>query len=159
RNAERGTFFWVYYSSQLVLMGAEFTRAYAQRRVSENVSASYDRPTDATGVDHYVHLAVGRSPMPPPSWRCWSGGFWPASSFAVHALEGRPPHSAHGTPSAELLRPHLVLQHTIAYERIEPWRHVRMSEVSSRTPRTRDGKQSRRSARSATTWPLQSTSP
>jgi membrane protein len=53
---------WVYYSSQLVLMGAEFTRAYAQRRVGENVSASDDRPMDATGVDHYVHLAVGRSP-------------------------------------------------------------------------------------------------
>lgn len=42
-------------------MGAEFTRAYATRRVSENVSASDDRPTDA-GVDHYVHAAVERSP-------------------------------------------------------------------------------------------------
>src|SRR5262245_31526724 len=62
-------------------------------------------------------------------------------------------------PSAELLCPHLVLQHTIPYERIEPWRHVRMSELSSRTPRIRDGKQSRRSAKSATTWPLRSTSP
>src|SRR5262249_47297674 len=62
-------------------------------------------------------------------------------------------------PSAELLCPHLVLHHTIPYERIEPWRHVRMSELSSRTPRIRDGKQSRRSAKSATTWRLRSTSP
>ena len=52
---------WVYYSSQLVLMGAEFTRAYAQRRAVGNMSASDDRPTDA-GVDHYVHAAVERSP-------------------------------------------------------------------------------------------------
>ena len=52
---------WVYYSSQLVLMGAEFTRAYAQRRAVGNMSACDDRPTDA-GVDHYVHAAVERSP-------------------------------------------------------------------------------------------------
>src|ERR1700752_592580 len=30
---------WVYYSSQLVLMGAEFTRIYAKRRALENVFA------------------------------------------------------------------------------------------------------------------------
>src|SRR5262249_11966276 len=52
---------WVYYSSQLVLMGAEFTRAYATRRALGNVSASNDQPTDA-GVDHYVQAAVERSP-------------------------------------------------------------------------------------------------
>jgi membrane protein len=52
---------WVYYSSQLVLMGAEFTRAYATRRALGNVSASDDRPTD-TSVDHHVHAAVERSP-------------------------------------------------------------------------------------------------
>ena len=52
---------WVYYSSQLVLMGAEFTRAYATRRALGNRLASDDQPTDA-GVDHYVHAAVGRSP-------------------------------------------------------------------------------------------------
>ena len=52
---------WVYYSSHLVLMGAEFTRAYAQRRAVGNMSACDDRPTDA-GVDHYVHAAVERSP-------------------------------------------------------------------------------------------------
>jgi uncharacterized BrkB/YihY/UPF0761 family membrane protein len=52
---------WVYYSSQLVLIGAEFTCAYAQRRAPGNISASDDRPIDATGVDHYVHVAVGRS--------------------------------------------------------------------------------------------------
>jgi hypothetical protein len=51
----------VYYSSQLVLMGAEFTRAYATRRALGNVSASDDRPTDA-GVDHHVQAAVERSP-------------------------------------------------------------------------------------------------
>jgi hypothetical protein len=43
-------------------MGAEFTRAYAQRRAVGNISASDDRPIDAAGVDHYVHVAVGRSP-------------------------------------------------------------------------------------------------
>jgi len=52
---------WVYYSSQLVLMGAEFTRAYATRRALGNVSASDDRPTDA-GVGHHVHAVVERSP-------------------------------------------------------------------------------------------------
>jgi uncharacterized BrkB/YihY/UPF0761 family membrane protein len=51
----------VYYSSQLVLMGAEFTRAYATRRALGNVSASDDRPTDAGG-DHHVQAAVERSP-------------------------------------------------------------------------------------------------
>jgi hypothetical protein len=44
-----------------VLLGAEFTRAYATRRALGNVSASNDQPTDA-GVDHYVHAAVERSP-------------------------------------------------------------------------------------------------
>src|SRR5262249_17910983 len=34
---------WVYYSSQLVRMGAEFTRAYATRRALGNVSASNDQ--------------------------------------------------------------------------------------------------------------------
>ena len=52
---------WVYYSSQLVLMVAEFTRAYATCRALGNVSASNDQPTDA-GVDHYVQAAVERSP-------------------------------------------------------------------------------------------------
>jgi uncharacterized BrkB/YihY/UPF0761 family membrane protein len=53
---------WVYYSSQLVLMGAEFTRVYAKRRALGNISASNHRPIDAGGVDRYVHAAVGRSP-------------------------------------------------------------------------------------------------
>jgi membrane protein len=53
---------WVYYSSQLVLMGAEFTRAYAKRRALGNISASGDPPPIAApGVDHYVHVAAGRS--------------------------------------------------------------------------------------------------
>src|ERR1700730_2811581 len=51
---------WVYYSSQLVLMGAEFTRAYATRRALGNVSACV-RPTDAA-VDRRVQSAVERSP-------------------------------------------------------------------------------------------------
>jgi membrane protein len=51
---------WVYYSSQLVLMGAEFTRAYATRRALGNVSAS-DRRTNG-GVDHHVQAAVERTP-------------------------------------------------------------------------------------------------
>jgi uncharacterized protein YjlB len=83
-----------------------------------------------------------------------------SGAIAVWSLrEGRRRHSGHETPSVELLCPHLVLQHTITYERIELWRHVQMSEVSSRTPKTRDAKQSRRSARSATTLPLRSTNP
>jgi membrane protein len=57
---------WVYYSSQLVLMGAEFTRVYAKRRALGDalgdMSASNHRPTDAGGVDRYVHVAVKRSP-------------------------------------------------------------------------------------------------
>src|SRR6516162_2921708 len=53
---------WVYYSSQLVLMGAEFTRTYAKRRALGNISASGDPPPIAApGVDHYVHVAAGRS--------------------------------------------------------------------------------------------------
>jgi uncharacterized BrkB/YihY/UPF0761 family membrane protein len=85
---------WVYYSSQLVLMGAEFTRVYTTRRVPGNMSASDDRPTDA-GVDHhYVHAAVERSPYAPLWRRCWSCGFWPASSFAINARQGRRQHAA-----------------------------------------------------------------
>src|SRR5215472_2427005 len=53
---------WVYYSSQLVLMGAEFTRVYAKRRALGNISASNHRPIDAGGADRYVHVAVKRSP-------------------------------------------------------------------------------------------------
>lgn len=57
---------WVYYSSQLVLMGAEFTRVYAKRRTLGDalgdMSASNHRPIDAGGVDRYVHVAVKRSP-------------------------------------------------------------------------------------------------
>jgi membrane protein len=53
---------WVYYSSQLVLVGAEFTRVYAKRRALGNTSASNHRPIDTGGVDRYVHVAVRRSP-------------------------------------------------------------------------------------------------
>jgi membrane protein len=57
---------WVYYSSQLVLMGAEFTRVYAKRRTRGDalgdMSASNHRTIDAGGVDRYVHVAVNRSP-------------------------------------------------------------------------------------------------
>jgi membrane protein len=57
---------WVYYSSQLVLMGAEFTRVYAKRRALGDalgdMSASNHRTIDAGGVDRYVHVAVRRSP-------------------------------------------------------------------------------------------------
>jgi membrane protein len=55
---------WVYYSSQLVLMGAEFTRIYAKRRALRTTSASIDRPIEppGRGVDHYVHIAARRSP-------------------------------------------------------------------------------------------------
>jgi hypothetical protein len=53
--------FWVYYSSQLVLIGAEFTCAYAKRRALGNISASSHRPIAAADVDHYVHVAAGRS--------------------------------------------------------------------------------------------------
>jgi len=55
---------WVYYSSQLVLMGAEFTRIHAKRRALRNTSASSDRPIEphGRGVDHYVHVAARRSP-------------------------------------------------------------------------------------------------
>jgi ElaB/YqjD/DUF883 family membrane-anchored ribosome-binding protein len=55
---------WVYYSSQLVLMGAEFTRVYAKRRTVGNVSAVAPRPIQSSGhdVDHYVNAAVRRSP-------------------------------------------------------------------------------------------------
>jgi len=54
---------WVYYSSQLVLMGAEFTRVYARRRALVNASA-HRRPIEpqSQGADHYVHVAVRRSP-------------------------------------------------------------------------------------------------
>ena len=54
---------WVYYSSQLVLMGAEFTRVHARRRAFAD--ASVDRPPiepQTQGADHYVHVAVRRSP-------------------------------------------------------------------------------------------------
>jgi membrane protein len=55
---------WVYYSSQLVLMGAEFTRVYAKRRVLSSTSSSIDRPIEphGRGVDRYVQVAVRRSP-------------------------------------------------------------------------------------------------
>jgi membrane protein len=55
---------WVYYSSQLVLMGAEFTRIYAKRRACGNGAAGDARPIESHGheVDHYVHVAVRRSP-------------------------------------------------------------------------------------------------
>jgi len=55
---------WVYYSSQVVLMGAEFTRIHAKRRALRNTSASIDRPIQphGGGADHYVHVAVRRSP-------------------------------------------------------------------------------------------------
>ena len=55
---------WVYYSSQLVLMGAEFTRVYAKRRTVGNVSAVAPRPIQSSGHDvgHYVNAAVRRSP-------------------------------------------------------------------------------------------------
>jgi membrane protein len=55
---------WVYYSSQLVLMGAEFTHIHAKRRALRNTSPSIDRPIEPHrhGVDHYVHVAVRRSP-------------------------------------------------------------------------------------------------
>jgi membrane protein len=54
---------WVYYSSQLVLMGAELTRVYARRRAVVNASADR-RPVEpqSQGADHYVHVAVRRSP-------------------------------------------------------------------------------------------------
>ena len=54
---------WVYYSSQLVLMGAEFTRIYAKRRTLGNVLLP-KRPIKyhAHDVDHYVHATMGRSP-------------------------------------------------------------------------------------------------
>ncbi len=55
---------WVYYSSQLVLMGAEFTRIYAKRRALGHASAGDRRPIESPGdgVDDYVHVAVRRSP-------------------------------------------------------------------------------------------------
>src|SRR5262249_24350101 len=55
---------WVYYSSQLVLMGTEFTRVYAKRRALSNTSSSVDRPIEPhdRGVDRYVQVAVRRSP-------------------------------------------------------------------------------------------------
>jgi membrane protein len=55
---------WVYYSSQLVLMGAEFTRIYAKHRALRNTSAGDEQPVEPAGgdVDHYVHVAVRRSP-------------------------------------------------------------------------------------------------
>jgi len=55
---------WVYYSSQLVLMGAEFTRIHAKHRALRNTSASSDRPIEPHGrdLDHYVHVAARRSP-------------------------------------------------------------------------------------------------
>src|SRR6266403_3348871 len=55
---------WVYYSSQLVLIGAEFTRIYAKRRALGNAAADDARPIESHGheVDHYVHVAVRRSP-------------------------------------------------------------------------------------------------
>jgi len=55
---------WVYYSSQLVLMGAEFTCIYAKRRALGYASAADRRPIEPPrdGVDHYVHVAVRRSP-------------------------------------------------------------------------------------------------
>jgi hypothetical protein len=55
---------WVYYSSQLVLMGAEFTRIYAKRRALGHTSTSIHRPIEPgdRGADHYLHVAVRRSP-------------------------------------------------------------------------------------------------
>src|SRR5262249_35110920 len=55
---------WVYYSSQLVLMGAEFTRVYAKRRALSSTSSSIDRPIEphGRGVDRYVQVAVRGSP-------------------------------------------------------------------------------------------------
>jgi membrane protein len=54
---------WVYYSSQLVLMGAEFTRIYAIRRALGHASAGHRPPVEPQGpnVDHFVHVAVRRS--------------------------------------------------------------------------------------------------
>src|SRR5258707_645167 len=53
-----------YYSSQLVLIGAEFTPIYAKRRALGSAAADDARPIESHGheVDNYVHVAVRRSP-------------------------------------------------------------------------------------------------
>jgi membrane protein len=55
---------WVYYSSQLVLMGAEFTRICAKRRARESAFVVASRPIEAPSdeMDRYVNAAVRRSP-------------------------------------------------------------------------------------------------
>jgi hypothetical protein len=54
----------VYYSSQLVLMGAEFTRIYAKRHALRHDSAGDRQPIEPhdSGAEHYVHVAVRQSP-------------------------------------------------------------------------------------------------
>jgi membrane protein len=50
---------WVYYSAQLVLMGAEFTNVYARRYGSQKNAASTDRrPAEDRRQETYAH-AVG----------------------------------------------------------------------------------------------------
>jgi len=53
---------WVYYSSQIVLMGAEFTRVYALRHGSRRVSAAVAPAPPAPDVAVAADLAVRRQP-------------------------------------------------------------------------------------------------
>ena len=131
----------IYYSSQLVLMGAEFTRIYAG-----NTSA-IRQPIDTAGhpVDHYVHVAVRRSHTSPPSWRCFSDGCSAALVTAINAPAERasPLFRLRSHLSADLAR-NFFVRIWFQSKEFGTKGSAAMSEVSSRTPRTRDAKQSRR---------------
>jgi Virulence factor BrkB len=84
---------WVYYSSQLVLMGAEFTHVYAKRRALENMvqPSAEQRALASTTTSMW---RSGAAPTQPPSWRSLSGGFSVASAIATNALGERGQFSA-----------------------------------------------------------------
>jgi membrane protein len=76
---------WVYYSSQLVLMGAEFTRIYAKRRALGHASAGHRPPVEPQVL---TLTTTSMSPSgevltPPRSWHCFSGGCSAALAIAI----------------------------------------------------------------------------
>jgi hypothetical protein len=80
---------WVYYSSQLVLMGAEFTRVYAKRRALGHTSAGDHLVPQDDRVDDYVHVAVRRSPYVAAIMALLLGWLFGASATAINALGER----------------------------------------------------------------------
>src|SRR5262249_40287245 len=110
---------WVYYSSQLVLMGAEFTRVYARRRALVNASADR-RPIEPQSQGADQLRPCGRQAKPlrrrrhgiasrmvvRPLWR-------PQSAHWANKLVRYSCQSHLSLMSAELFRPHLVSRQRI----------------------------------------------